>query len=149
MSATPRMPTWRREAQAVIEETLGAPVGHWVEWDWAMLAPGAALPHLVLSFVGHAAPSGERVQILARLREMLASEGTLVVVDHSRPRRSVAAFRALLGAPRVPGVSLATRWRRLAYSTAREVQSAGFIVDRLRFAADERIQIVLAKRGLW
>jgi SAM-dependent methyltransferase len=141
------MPTWRREAEALIAETLGVPAAHWVEWDEALPAPGSAFFHLVLSVVGHAAPSVERVRVLARIGEVLTPEGTLVVVDHNRPRRSVAAFRAVLGAPRVPGASPARRWRRLAHPTAREVQGAGFRVDRLRFAAGERIQIVIAKRG--
>jgi len=96
--------------------------------------------------VGHLAPPPERIRMLAEITGVLAAEGTLVVVDHNRPRRPWAAFRALIGPPRVPGVWPAVRWRRVAYATAREVQRAGFRVDRLRFVAGERIQIVIAKR---
>jgi len=141
------MPSWQREAKGLIAGEIDAPAAPWIEWGEALPPPGSALRYVVLSMVGHAAPAAERTLVLARIGGVLAPEGTLVVVDHNRPRRSVAALRALLGAPRVPGASPATRWRRLAHPTAREVQGAGFRVDRLRFAAGERLQIVIAKLG--
>jgi len=139
------MPSWQREVEGLIAGELGTPAAPWIEWGEALPPPGSALRYVVLSMVGHAAPAAERTLVLVRIEGVLASEGTLVVVDHNRPRRSWAAFRALVGGPRAPGIWLPTRWRRLAHPTAREVQGAGFRVDRLRFAAGERLQIVIAK----
>ena len=139
------MPLWRREAEAVIAATLGRADACWIEWTQALPADGSRLPRLVLSLVGHTPPSADRIRMLGAIGGMLAPGSTLVVVDHNRPRRASAAVAAVLGAPRVPGASPATRWRRLAYPTAREVQGAGFRVDRLRFAAGERLQLVFAR----
>jgi hypothetical protein len=144
MSAAPRMPFWRREAEGLIAEALGAAAMPWVGWGEALPEPGSALSHLVLSMVGHAAPSAERVRVLVRIGKALAPQGTIVAVDHNRPRGSWGALAALVRAPWVPGLGPATRWRRLAYPTAREVQGAGFRVERLLLAAGERIQIVIA-----
>jgi hypothetical protein len=101
----------------------------------------------VLSTVGYSVPAAQRILALTRIGDILAEGGTLVVVDHNRPRRRWDAFRALLGAPWVPGVSPARRWRRLAYPTACEMQAAGWHVQRLRLAAGERLQIVFATRA--
>ena len=139
------MPFWRREAEGLIAEALGVATTSWVAFGEALPEPGAALPHLVFTLVGHAPPAAERVRVLGRLGDALAPRGTLVAVDHNRPRGRWQALGAFLGAPRVPG-GPTTRWRRLAYPTAREVQQAGFRVDRLLLAAGERVQIVIASR---
>jgi hypothetical protein len=140
------MPSWRREAEALIAEALGVSAVCWVEIGAAVPALLPVAMPLVLSLVGHVAPETERTRTLAELVRLLGPDATLVVVDHNRPRRSWAACRALVGPPRVPGLWPATRWRRLAQTTARAVQRAGFTVDRLRFAARERVQIVIATR---
>ena len=100
----------------------------------------------VLSMVGHAPAANDRAALLTELGRVLAAGASLVVVDHNRPRRWSAAVAAVVGAPWVPGCSPAARWRRLAYPTAREIQAAGFAVQWLRFAAGERLQIILARR---
>jgi hypothetical protein len=52
-----------------------------------------------------------------------------------------------VAAPRPAGVTPAIRWRRLAYPTAREIRAAGFVIERLRLAAGERVQVVWARRA--
>jgi hypothetical protein len=96
--------------------------------------------------VGCAPASEERAAALAVLASRFTPAGRLIVVDHNRPRQRVAALAALARTPWVPGWSPAARWVRLAHPTAREVQAAGFRVDRLRLVASERVQIVIATR---
>ena len=108
--------------------------------------PTGILPAIALSFVGYAPRPAERRGLLAEIRRALATNGTLVLLDHSRPRRRAAALAALARRPRVPGATLGARWRRLAYPAAREAQAAGFAVQWLRLVADERVQLVVATK---
>ena len=112
----------------------------------ALPLPAGALPAIALSFVGHAPRPAERRDLLAEIRRVLATNGTLVLLDHSRPRRRAAALAALARRPRVPGATPGARWRRLAYPAAREVQAAGLAVQCLRLVAGERVQLVVATR---
>jgi len=97
---------------------------------------------LLVSFVGDASLPATRGALLAELWRVVAPDGTLVLVDHNRPRRLPAALVATMLPPRPPSARPAAAWRRLAYPTAREAHAVGFIVDRLRLAADERVQVV-------
>jgi hypothetical protein len=85
--------------------------------------------------------------LLTELRRVLARDGQLVVVDHNRPRGRIAALAALLRTPAPAGASPQARWRRLAHPVAREAQAAGFVVESLRLAAGERVQVVSALRS--
>lgn len=94
----------------------------------------------VVSFLGERADAAARRATLGRVGTRLAAAGRLVVVDHNRPRRAAARLRAL-----------PTLWRRALgaararYPTAREVAASGFAVERLRLAAGERVQLVVAR----
>jgi hypothetical protein len=133
---------WEREVEAVIAVALRRLGG---EVD-APPAPGM-LAVTRVSFVGVCPSPAERQRILAEARTHLVSGGTLVVVDHNRPRCFLPAVAAAAGMPpSPPGRSPRGRWRRLAYPTAREVQATGFVVEALRLAAGERVQIVFARR---
>jgi hypothetical protein len=136
---------WRREAEAVIADTLGRPAC-WVELGDSVPAKSPPASMIVLSLVGHAAPEAERARAWQELSGAVAKGEAVAVVDHNRPRRPWAAVGALVTSPWVRGLTPAARWRRLAHPTARELQRAGFTVDALRFAAGERVQIVLATR---
>ena len=100
---------------------------------------------VLVSFVGSALPAAERRRLLGDARRVLAPEGRLLVVDHNRPRRRLAALAALVASPAPPGGSPGARWRRLAYTTAREVQDSGVVIEALRLAAGERVQLVIAR----
>jgi hypothetical protein len=139
------VPAWQREAEVLIADLVDASHVPWITWDAPLDGPPASL--LVLSVVGCTLPAPERARMLAELAARLVAGGTLVVVDHNRPRRFAAALGALAAAPRVPGWSPRVRWRRLAYPTAREIQAAGLHVDKLALTAGERVQIVIATRA--
>ncbi len=167
------MPTdWRRELDRLIADALGGAPGLTLElgaqgvWCGGRPAPGqalraagrvararpAALPlasgvqrAVVLSLVGHAPAASDRQALLGELARVMKAGSALIVVDHNRPRRLVAALAAAIRAPRVRGRSLGARWQRLSYPAAREIQAAGFTVQWLRFAAGERLQVVLAR----
>ena len=123
------MPAWRRDVDAVIARELG----------------GAARA-VTVSFVGRTTSVEARRRTIADAAGGLDTDGTLVVVDHNRPRRRLAALAALVRAPWIPGVTPGARWRRQARPTARELQDAGFRVERLRLAAGERVQVVFARK---
>jgi hypothetical protein len=125
------MAAWRREVEALIARELGA----------------AAARAVTVSFVGRNPSTNARRTAVADAARALGADGTLVVVDHNRPRRRLAALAALVRAPWIPGVAPSVRWHRQAHWTARELQDAGFRVDRLRLAAGERVQVVFAHRG--
>lgn len=139
------MARWRRETEEIVARELGGANVPWVEWD-ASLPLGPVEPPLVVNAVGHAIGADERARVLASLAAVFPEGGTLVVVDHNRPRRIGAAVAALVARPFVPGSSPAARWRRLADPAARMVQTAGFRVERLRLAVSERVQVVVATR---
>jgi len=140
------VPSWRREADALIADELGVEPGPWIPWGQTWPSTDTPYTVLVVWMVGRRAPSEERGRVLAELASRFAPKGRLIVVDHNRPRRLPAALAALAGPPWVPGWSPAGRWHRLAHPTAREVQAAGFRVDRLRLVAGERVQVVVATR---
>jgi SAM-dependent methyltransferase len=106
-----------------------------------------AIAWIGVSFLGDPSPPAVRRALLAELARVLAPAGTLVVVDHNRPRRRLAAIAAVAMSPRPPGATPAAAWRRLGYPVAREAHAAGFVVDRLRLAAGERVQVISARRA--
>ncbi len=110
----------------------------------AVLSPGAAAPDAagaaVVSFVGAVADPAARRALLEGLRHALPAGAPLVVVDHNQPRRAVARVVGwivllLRGLPPV----------RARYPTARELAALGFVVERLRLADGERVQLVVAR----
>lgn len=100
---------------------------------------------ILVSFVGTSTSGGPRRRLLAEIRRALAPGGCALVVDHNRPRGRLAALCALIAAPVPPGASPGARWRRLAYTTAREAQAAGLAVVSLGLASGERVQLVVAR----
>lgn len=138
------MAAWRREAEALLAE-LGLADAVWTAWgELPAVLPVAAAT--VVSLIGLDLAPEDRCRVFASLAAAGAPGTVLVVVDHNRPRSAAAALLALIAPPWLQSWSTARRWRRLAQPTAREVQSAGFRVDRLRLAAGERVQIVVASR---
>jgi hypothetical protein len=105
--------------------------------DDGMAATGA-----VCAFVGLSADPAARRACLNLLTERLSSGAPVVLVDHNRPRRVAAQLvgvLALLARGRAPS--------RAAYPAARELRAEGFVIDRLRLAAGERIQLIRAHRA--
>ncbi len=107
----------------------------------------ASIAWLGVSFLGERTESRLRHGFVAELARVLAPAGTLLVVDHNRPRWRLAAIAAVAMSPRPPGATPAAAGRRLAYPVAREAHAAGFVVDRLRLAAGERVQVISARRA--
>jgi len=110
------------------------------------LADGS-VASLTLWLLGERGDAAMRAALFAEAARVCAPDGVLVAVDHNRPRRPAAALLAFVAPPQPPGATPGSRWRRLAYPTAREAQAAGFTVERLRLAAGERVQIVWARRA--
>jgi hypothetical protein len=96
----------------------------------------------VCSFLGERADPGARAARLATLAARLPSGAPLVVVDHNQPR---APWRRLAAAVALALDGLPPS--RARHPTAREARDAGFTIERLRFAAGERLQLVVARRG--
>ncbi len=113
----------------------------------ALPLPDRAIAALTLSFLGERGAAAMRAALLAEVARICAPGAVVVVIDHNRPRRRLAALLAVTAAPRPAGATPAARWRRLAYPTARELRAAGFVVERLRLAAGERVQVVWARRA--
>jgi hypothetical protein len=110
----------------------------------AMLGPGSTAPDAagaaIVSFVGAVADPVARRTLLERLRHALPAGAPVVVADHNQPRRVVARVVGcivllLRGLPPV----------RARYPTARELAALGFVVERLRLADGERVQLVVAR----
>jgi hypothetical protein len=106
----------------------------------ADLAERTAAAALV-SFVGARTSPELRRRTLEALRGRLAVDAPLVLVDHNQPRqwwrRPIAALLLVVrGMP--PS--------RARYPAARELDGAGFRVERLELADGERVQIVRARR---
>ncbi|HEY2386697.1 MAG TPA: hypothetical protein VGK30_07025 [Candidatus Binatia bacterium] len=162
------MRAWRRELGTLLGSPPAAPaVELTVERDAIALRAGAAgatripldaaplvLPladgsvaALTLWLLGEHGVAATRAALLAEAARVCAPDGILVAVDHNRPRRRGAALLALATAPHPPGATPASRWRRLAHPTAREIHAAGFTIERLRLAAGERVQVVWARRA--
>ena len=119
------------------------PAGARITADAALPFADASVGWLVLSFLGDASAGRRRAAVLADVARVTTRSATIVVVDHNRPRRLLDALVAVVRQPRPP---LVRAWHRLAYPTARELRAAGFVVDRLRLAMGERIQVVVAHR---
>ncbi len=102
--------------------------------------------YLVLSFLGDASDARRRAAIITEVARVATPGASIVVVDHNRPRHPAAAIVALVRSPRPAGWQPIAAWQRLAYPSARELRAAGFAVDRLRLAADERLQVISARR---
>jgi hypothetical protein len=82
-----------------------------------------------------------RIALLASIAARLPPGAPLVVVDHNRPRawwRRIAGALCLAARGLPPG--------RARYPVAEEVRDRGFVIERLRLAAGERVQLVLARR---
>jgi hypothetical protein len=102
----------------------------------------AALEAAVVWLVATRMPNAGRRLMLAELHRTLRIGGTLVVVDHNRPRSRWGRLRNFLWCI-LHGVGPSSR---PAYPVAQEVQAAGFAAVSLRLAYGERIQIVRAAR---
>ena len=106
--------------------------------------PGAAdgdATAAVVVFLGAAPSPDERQATLRGMQSRLPPGAPLVLVDHNQPRaqwrRAVALFPLLAGG---------LRPSRARYPAARELAALGFAVERLRLAAGERVQLVVARR---
>jgi SAM-dependent methyltransferase len=119
-----------------------------VPLDDALGFADESLTAVVVRFVGASPPAPARHALLAEVRRVLAPGGMVCVLDHNRPRRRAAAWRAVAARPAPRGWTPWARWCRLAYPTARETQGAGLIVEALRLTADERVQVVLARKRM-
>jgi hypothetical protein len=93
----------------------------------------------LVSFVGARTSPELRRRTLEALRGRLPVGSPLVLLDHNQPRqwwrRPLAAV--LLLARGLPP-------SRARYPAARELDGAGFRVERLRLTSGERVQLVLA-----
>jgi hypothetical protein len=105
-------------------------------------ADGDPAAAAVVVFLGAPARPAERQTLLAGLSRRLPPGAPLVVVDHSQPR---ARWRRALALPALAAAGLAPA--RARYPAARELAALGFRVERLRLAAGERVQLVLARRA--
>lgn len=110
--------------------------------DPAATVEEASLDAAVAWLVMTSLSRSDREQILARLWRALRAGGTLIVVDHNRPRRwwprlENVAWCAVRGIEPIA---------RPAYPVAREVRAAGFGEISLRFAFGERLQVIRAVR---
>jgi hypothetical protein len=99
-------------------------------------APAAA----ICVFLDDRAAPEERRRRLAAVRARLVPGASLLAVDHNQPR---TWWRRSIGwcALALRGHGPARGRRPLAV----EVQQAGFAIERLRFAAGERVQLVRAR----
>lgn len=138
------MAAWRRETEALLAELLGTADVVWM--DWGSVPRGGVVGATAVSLVGFDPTPEERGGVFAALAAALPPASVLIVIDHNRPRRMSAALAALVSEPALPGASPVRRWQRLARPTAREVQVAGFRVEKLRLVAGERVQVVVATR---
>ena len=98
--------------------------------------PAAAL----VTFLGAPAAPAARQAVLAELRGRLAPGAPLLVVDHNQPRQW---WRRGLGAAVLLARGLPPA--RARYPAARELAALGLVVERLRLARGERIQLVAAR----
>lgn len=103
---------------------------------------GVSLDVAIAWFVMARISPAARLHLLEGLRQALRVGGTLVVVDHNRPRTwwrrlENAGWCLLRGIDPVG---------RPAYPVAREVQAADFADVSLQFALGERLQVVRAVR---
>ena len=104
-------------------------------------AEGEAPAGAIVVWLGTPARPAERQQLLRELQHRLPPAAPLLVVDHNQPR---ALWRRALGL--LPLAAAGLRPARARYPAAREVAALGFIVERLRLASREQIQLVLARQ---
>jgi hypothetical protein len=100
-------------------------------------APAAA----VVAFLGARASPQERQATLRAVGHRLAPGAQLVLVDHNQPRSAWRRAVALL-----PLAAAGLSPARARYPAARELAVLGFLVERLRLACGERIQLISARR---
>lgn len=104
-------------------------------------APGDPAVAACCVLVGERIDDEARRVRLAALAARLCDGAPLVVVDHNQPRawwRRVFGALVLLAHGHAP--------ERARHPVARAVQAAGFVVERIRFADGERVQLVVARR---
>jgi len=102
---------------------------------------GAPAPAALCVFLGESVDCDTRRTRLDGLAARVPPGAPLVAVDHNQPR---ARWRRLPGA-----LVLLTRGQspaRARHPVARELQTCGFTIERLRLASGERVQLVLARR---
>jgi hypothetical protein len=95
----------------------------------------------VVAFLGAAATPAARQTTLRDIRDRLDHGAPLVLVDHNQPRslwRRLPALVMLAAAGFSPA--------RARYPAARELAVLGFVIERLRLACGERIQLITARR---
>ena len=141
----------RVEVLALLEDAagpvlvVGRDAGRWQAVLCAagrmVAGPTDAATAALVTFTGERGDPDARRRRLAHVRERLGPGAPLLVIDHNQPRqwwwRPIAAVQ-LAARGMAPG--------RGRYPSAREVDAAGFRVQRLRLAAGERLQLVLALR---
>jgi hypothetical protein len=132
------------DATAAPVAVVGRGAGPWVA---ALRAAGRPVAETgpagaaVVTFVGERAAAAVRTSRLAAVRARLAPGAPVLLVDHAQPRpwwRRPGTVVRLLARGLPPS--------RGRYLAARELDAAGFRVERLRLAAGERVQLVLARR---
>jgi hypothetical protein len=101
-------------------------------------APVAA----VCAFLGEGAEPATRQRRLAALAARLPVGAPVVVVDHNQPR---AWWRRATAVPLLAFRRFAPS--RARYPVAGELRDHGFTIERLRFAAGERVQLVVGRRA--
>lgn len=94
-----------------------------------------------VSFLGEPADAAVRQSSLRALHARLAAGAPLALLDHNQPR---APWRRVVAAAWLAVRALPPS--RARHPAAREVQQAGFRVERLRLLAGERLQVVVARR---
>jgi len=95
----------------------------------------------VVAFLGASARPHERQAVLRDVARRLGRGAQLMLIDHNQPRspwRRALSLLALAAA----GLSPA----RARYPAARELAVLGFLVERLRLACGERVQLISARR---
>jgi hypothetical protein len=95
----------------------------------------------VVAFLGAPAMPAERQAMLRALGARLECGAPLVLVDHNQPR---SGWRRLVGMVTLAAAGLSPA--RARYPVARELAVIGFLVERLRLACGERIQLITARR---
>lgn len=95
----------------------------------------------LVSFAGARTSAELRRRTLEAVRGRLPADAPLVLVDHNQPRQW---WRRPLGALLLVARGLPPSRGR--YPAARELDAAGFCVERLELAAGERVQVVRAQR---
>jgi hypothetical protein len=100
-------------------------------------APVAA----VVAFLGAPASPAERQATLRTVGQSLGRGARLVLVDHNQPRSAWRRAMALL-----PLAAAGLSPARARYPAARELAVLGFLVERLRLACGERVQLISARR---